>query len=92
MPGAFAGDPRDAFTAQGRTPQEQDVFDHLRRVIHLRHELEPLRRGALQHLYVADQQYAFARTDDTGSVLVAINNDTKPATFTVSVERHTSTE
>ena len=85
LPGAFAGDPRDAFTAQGRTPEEQDVFDHLRRVIHVRHELQPLRRGALQHLYVADQQYAFARTDEAGSVLVAMNNDTKPAAFTVSV-------
>jgi neopullulanase len=85
LPGAFAGDPRDAFTAQGRTPEEQDVFDHLRRVIHVRHQLAPLRRGALQHLYVADQQYVFARTDETGSVLVAMNNDTKPAAFTVGV-------
>ena len=62
------------------------MFDHLRRVIHLRHELAPLRRGALQHLYVADQQYLFARTDDTSSVLVAMNNDTKPATLTVNVD------
>ena len=85
MPGAFAGDPRDAFTAAGRTPQEQDVFDHLRRVIHLRHELEPLRRGALQQLYIAEQQYAFARTTARESVLVAINNDTKPATCIVKV-------
>ena len=85
MPGAFAGDPRDAFTAAGRTPPEQDVFDHLRRVIHLRHELEPLRRGALQHLYAAEQQYAFARTTGVESVLVAFNNDVKPATWTVDI-------
>ncbi len=85
MPGAFAGDARDAFTEEGRTPQERDVFDHLRRVIHLRQELEPLRRGALQQLYVADQQYVFARTTATDSVLVVINNDTKPATWSVNV-------
>jgi len=85
MPGAFAGDPRDTFTAAGRTPQEQDVFDHLRRVIHLRHELEPLRRGSLQQLYIAEQQYAFARTTARESVLVAFNNDTKPATSIVKV-------
>ncbi len=85
MPGAFAGDPRDTFTAGGRTPQEQDVFDHLRRVIHLRHELEPLRRGSLQQLYIAEQQYAFARTTARESVLVAFNNDTKPATSIVKV-------
>jgi glycosidase len=85
MPGAFADDARDAFTAEGRTPEERDVFDHLRRVIHLRQELEPLRRGALQQLYIADQQYAFARTTATESVLVMINNDTKPATWSVDV-------
>ena len=86
MPGAFPGDARDAFTVEGRTPEEQDVFVHLRRVIHLRQELEPLRRGSLQQLYVADQQYAFARTTSRESVLVAINNDTRPATWTVNVE------
>jgi len=62
------------------------VFDHVRRVIHLRQELEPLRRGALQQLYIADQQYAFARTTASQSVLVAINNDTNAATFTVNVD------
>ena len=86
MPGAFPGDARDAFTVEGRTPEQQDVFVHLRRVIHLRQELEPLRRGSLQQLYVADQQYAFARTTSRESVLVAINNDTRPATWTVNVE------
>jgi neopullulanase len=86
MPGAFPGDPRDAFTSEGRTAAERDVFDHLRRVIRLRRELEPLRRGTLQQLYVADQQYAFARTTATESVLVGINNDAKPATWTVNVD------
>jgi glycosidase len=85
MPGAFSGDARDAFTAAGRTPPERDVFDHLRRVIHLRHELEPLRRGNLQHLYASEQQYVFARTTGVDSVLVAFNNDLKPATWTVDV-------
>jgi glycosidase len=85
MPGAFPGDARDAFTAAGRTPPERAVFDHLRRVIHLRHELEPLRRGNLQHLYAAEQQYVFARTTGVESVLVAFNNDVKPATWTVDV-------
>ena len=85
MPGAFGDDPRDAFTAAGRTPPERDVFDHLRRVIHLRHELEPLRRGALQQLYAAEQQYVFARTTGVESVLVAFNNDVKPVTWTVDV-------
>jgi neopullulanase len=86
MPGAFAGDPRDAFTPGGRTPEEEDVFAHLRRMIHVRQELEPLRRGELQQLYVADQQYSFARSTVTESVLVAVNNDTNPATWSVNLQ------
>jgi O-glycosyl hydrolase len=42
-------------------------------------ELEPLKRGALINLYVSDQQYAYARTTRDGVVVMAINNDTKPA-------------
>ena len=43
MPGGFPGDPRDAFTSTGRTPQEEGIFQHLRTLLHLRQELEPLR-------------------------------------------------
>jgi hypothetical protein len=40
----------------------------------LHSELEPLRRGALRNLYVADQQYAYARLTNRASVIVVINN------------------
>jgi glycosidase len=85
FPGGFPGDPRDAFTRQGRTPEEQELFDYVRRVVHLHTELEPLRRGALKDLYVADQQYAYARTTPRSSAVVVINNDAKAATFEFSV-------
>jgi neopullulanase len=85
IPGAFSGDTRDAFTASGRTTEEEDVFRHVRRVVHLRQELAPLRRGALKQLHVSDQQYVYARTTPAAAVLVAINNDTRPATIVVDV-------
>jgi glycosidase len=85
FPGGFAGDPRNAFTREGRTPEQQDVWENVRRLARLRAELEPLRRGALAHLYVADQQYAYARTTRDASVVVVFNNDTKPATFEFNV-------
>ena len=40
-----------------------------------------LRSGALQQLAVTDQQFVYAR----GAVVVAINNDTKPATLALPV-------
>jgi glycosidase len=79
FPGGFPGDARNAFVKAGRTPDEQDVFEHIRRVARLHTELEPLRRGALDTLYVSEQQYAYARTSPRSSVIVVFNNDTKPA-------------
>ncbi|HEY0379517.1 MAG TPA: alpha-amylase family glycosyl hydrolase [Pyrinomonadaceae bacterium] len=87
FPGGFPGDRRNAFTRAGRTAEEQDLFEHVRRMNHLRAELEPLRRGALVNLHVAAQQYAYARTAGKASVVVAINNDTRPATFDLDATR-----
>jgi glycosidase len=74
FPGGFPGDERNAFTRAGRTTEEQDLFDHIRKVARLRSELEPLRRGALQTFYVSEQQYAYARVTEHATVFVVINN------------------
>jgi neopullulanase len=87
FPGGFPGDARNAFNKQGRTPAEQDLFEHVRRMARLHTELEPLKRGALVNLHVAAQQYAYARVTDRSSVIIVINNDAKPATFEFDVSR-----
>ena len=74
FPGGWPGDPRNAFDAAARTPEEQSLFSHVRAVMHLRQELEPLRRGRLTHLLIGEQTYAFARVTPSGTVVVALNN------------------
>jgi glycosidase len=81
FPGGFPGDKRNAFNKAGRTAEEQDLFEYVRKMIRLHSELEPLRRGALVNLYVAAQQYAYARVTERASVIILINNETKPALF-----------
>ena len=85
FPGGWPGDPRNAFTAAGRLPDEAAVWEHVRRVARLRAELEPLRRGRLLHLLAGEQQYVYARLANGNAVVVAINNDVKPAAITVDV-------
>jgi glycosidase len=85
FPGGFPGDRRNAFESRGRTPAENDVFNHLRRLARLRAELAPLRRGSLLHVHDEDQQTVFARTHEGATVLVAFNNDMEPALFRFSV-------
>lgn len=85
FPGGFPGDPRDAFTERGRTIDEQNAFDHLRTLLHIRATHEPLRRGRLVNLFLENQQYAYARVTDRSSVVVVFNNDSKPATVEVDI-------
>lgn len=79
FPGGFPGDPRNAFTAQGRSAQENDVWNHLAKLGELRKLHEPFRRGRSLDLVDEEQQFAFARLTDKAAVIVIFNNDTKPS-------------
>ena len=85
FPGGFPGDKRNAFTKAGRSREQQEAFDFVRQTAHLHTELLPLQRGELINLYVSAQQYAYARKASTGVVIIAINNDSKPATMEFDV-------
>jgi glycosidase len=85
FPGGFPGDKRNAFTAAGRTKDEQELFEYIKRLTTLRREFEPLRTGNLVNLYVSEQQYAYARIAASGTVVVVINNDTKEADIEFAV-------
>lgn len=85
FPGGFPGDKRNAFSREGRTKDEQDLFEYIRKLTYLHNELEPLKRGELINLYASDQQYAYARKTKDGVVVVTINNDTKPVMITFEV-------
>lgn len=85
FPGGFPGDARNAFTAQGRTAPENDVWNHLAKLGALRKELKPLRVGESFDLLDEEQQMAYARVSGDQAVLVVFNNDTKPANVTFDV-------
>jgi glycosidase len=85
FPGGFPGDKRNAFSKDGRTKDEEDLFQYIRNLTRLHTELEPLKRGALINLYVSDQQYAYARKTKTDTVLTVINNDSRTTTIVFDV-------
>ena len=87
FPGGFPGDRRNAFSSKGRTKEEQDLFRYIRHLISLRNELEPVKRGSLINLYVAEQQYAYARVLPNSAVVVVINNDSKTSEIEFDVSR-----
>lgn len=75
FPGGFAGDARNAFTAEGRTAREQRIFTHLQSLMRLRRERPELRDARTENLLVEGHQYVYRR----GGTVVVINNSAEPA-------------
>jgi glycosidase len=85
FPGGFPGDKRNAFTAAGRTAEENDVWNHLAKLGSLRANLVALRRGVSLDLLDEEQQMAYAREANNQAVIVVFNNDIKPANVQFNV-------
>ncbi|MCI0664027.1 MAG: hypothetical protein L0220_23475, partial [Acidobacteria bacterium] len=85
FPGGWPHDPRNAFEPSGRTPEEKEVFEYVKRALRLRAEIEPLRRGRMIHLDIQDQSYVFARMTESKTVIVAFNNSTQPAQIEAAI-------
>jgi glycosidase len=70
FPGGFPGDAHNAFTAAGRTPDEQDVYSHLQGLLRLRRDHPALRVGEQKHVVVTDDYYIFTRETSGERLLV----------------------
>jgi glycosidase len=91
FPGGWTGDVRNAFTEQGRTPEQQAVFLAVEKLLRLRREHAALKRGKLFHLYSDDETYAFLRQTDDERILVMFNNSAKFRTLSIP-QAHTPAE
>lgn len=83
FPGGFPGDSRNAFTQQGRTPEEQDIFHHVQSLLRLRARHAALRTGDLKDILADDTAYIYRRDAPGDRVLVAINNSDQARAVTL---------
>ncbi len=70
FPGGFPGDSQDAFSAQGRTSEQQGVYNCVHTLLQLRRDHPALRWGEQIYLASDAQTYAYVRklASDPGSV------------------------
>ncbi|HKN73529.1 MAG TPA: alpha-amylase family glycosyl hydrolase [Candidatus Acidoferrum sp.] len=78
FPGGWAGDPKNAFTADGRTAEQQELFTYVQTLLRLRREHPALQGGKLWHLFSDETAYVFLRETEEERILVAFNNSAKP--------------
>jgi len=75
FPGGWKEDVKNAFLAEGRTADQQSVFEHVRKLARLRREHPDLRQGAMKQLGVTADVYIYTR----GEAIVLLNNGARPA-------------
>jgi len=85
FPGGFPGDSQNAFTAAGRSPQQQDVFTHVQTLLALRREHPALRTGKQWHIAWDETYYAFVRESPQEKLLIVYNNSTNPRALEIPI-------
>lgn len=85
FPGGWQGDPKNAFTAAGRTAEQQELFAYVQSLLRLRHEHPALQTGRLWHLFSDETAYAFLRETEEDRVLVAFNNSAEARVLKISL-------
>lgn len=75
FPGGFPGDERDAFTKTGRTGEENEIFVHLRKLLHLRKKHRVLTSGKMIHYPPTfdNDIYKYLRVGHDQTILVLVN-------------------
>ncbi|MBR4534344.1 MAG: cyclomaltodextrinase N-terminal domain-containing protein [Bacteroidaceae bacterium] len=84
FPGGFPGDEHDAFTAEGRTPEQEDMFQWLSRLLHWRNGNETIIRGYTTQFTPWKGVYVVARRWHRSTVITVINGTDEPATLEVA--------
>lgn len=85
FPGGWPGDPKNAFKAEGRTPEQQELFTYVKSLLRIRREHAALQSGRLWHLFSDETAYAFLRETEGERVLVVFNNSTEPRALKISL-------
>jgi glycosidase len=83
FPGGWIEDSKNAFTPEGRTPEQQEIFASVQKLLRLRREHPALARGKLWHLFSDDSSYVFLRQSEDERILVVFNNAKEPRTLSV---------
>lgn len=77
FPGGWPGDPVNAFTAEGRNKQQNDVWNHISDLLSYRKQKPVLHYGWLKHFVPEENIYVYFRYDNNETVMVVLNNNDK---------------
>lgn len=81
FPGGWAGDAQDAFTANGRTPIQNEAFNFTKKILQWRKGNNVIAKGSMIHFMPQNGVYVYARSFEGKTVLVVLNGTNKEQTL-----------
>lgn len=81
FPGGFPGDKRNAFTEEGRTANENAMYNWLRSLLHWRKDNDVILKGKQKQYCPKNGVYVMTHEYNGKYVMVILNGTSKPATF-----------
>jgi len=77
FPGGFIDDDSNGFIKEGRTQQENEIYDYLGELLKLRKDNPVLAKGKLKHIYLGDDVYVIVKTLGDEQMLIILNTGEK---------------
>lgn len=74
FPGGWSSDNRNAFTKDGRTVVENDVFNYMQIILKWRRSAREIHEGKLKHYQPYNNVYVYFRYTEQESTMIVINN------------------
>jgi len=75
FPGGWPGDSINAFTASGRTPEQNRYFNFLSKLLNWRKSKTVIHSGLLTHYVPENDVYVYFRYNDSEKIMVILNNN-----------------
>jgi glycosidase len=85
FPGGWPGDAPNAFTREGRTRDQKELFGYVQSLLRVRRVHTALRSGKLWHLASDDFSYVFMRETEEEKLVVAFQNGTTNRELKISL-------
>jgi len=86
FPGGWTEDAKNAFLRDGRTADQEKLFEYVQGLLQLRREHDSLRGGKLWHLAADDTTYVFLRESDEEKLVVAFHDGAGTRKMNVSIK------
>ena len=80
FPGGWKGDAATAFTAAGRTAQQNECFDFYKRILNWRKGNDVIAKGSMTQFMVQNGVYAYARQYQGKTVFIMLNGTDEKTT------------